>query len=165
MLLLFYSFQNVITFSFQDWMEMLGGKDCLLLAEADSISYCVVNFAVILASLISFSYFFSLWVPHSAWFCFTLNLHWCWGFNAFFIILCKMLMESLCRLSGDRKRLLLSSPLYCISRNLCTCFVATHFAQEHEEIIFVLFTTKALLKRCFCIIVLFKICACLMHCF
>jgi len=45
---------------------MLGGKDCLLLAEGDSISYCVVNFAVILASLISFSYFFSLWVPYSA---------------------------------------------------------------------------------------------------
>jgi len=53
----------------------------------------------------------------------------------FFIILCKMLMESLCRLFSDRKRLLLSSLLYCVSRNLCTCFVATHLAQEHEEII------------------------------
>lgn len=148
MLLLFCSFPNVIAFSFQDWKEMLGGKDCLLLAEADSISYCVVNFAVILASLISFRYFFSLWVPYCAWFCFTLNVHWCWGFNAFFIILCKMQMESLCRLSGDRKRLLLSSPLYCISRNLCTCFVATHFAEEHEKIILFYSLQKHFLEMC-----------------
>lgn len=104
-------------------------------------------FPVILVSLISFSYFCSLWVPYSAWFCFTLNLHWCWGFHTFFIILCKMLLESLCKLSGDRKRLLLPSPLYCVSRNLCTCCGATHSALKPEEIILLYWLQEHFLKE------------------